>query len=285
MRDRTAIVIQARTGSSRLPGKVLAPLAGVSLLERVVERALAADTGADVIVATTVLAEDDDIRAICARRGFRCYSGHPTDLLARHVGAARTVRADVLVKIPSDCPLVDPRVIRRVLSFAEEHAHRYDFVSNLHPPTFPDGQDVEVIGMRHAEDALVEARAAHEREHTTPFFWERPERYRIGNVTWEGGFDASHRHRWTVDYPEDYALVAAVYDALGSTTSPPFGLEAVLEFLAAHPEVDALNAHLRGDSWRRRHERERSGASVEVLAERRSGPLGNRASAMVGSRT
>ena len=118
MNERTAIVIQARTGSSRLPGKVLAPLAGVSLLERVVERVLEADTGAEVVVATTILSEDEDIRAICKRRGFRCHSGHPTDLLARHVEAARSVGADVLVKIPSDCPLIDPAVVRRVIGCA-----------------------------------------------------------------------------------------------------------------------------------------------------------------------
>lgn len=251
MSERTAIVIQARTGSTRLPGKVLAPLAGASLLERVVERALAADAG-DVVVATTTLAEDEDVRRICEKRGFRCVSGPPTNLLERHVEAARTVGADFIAKVPSDCPLVDPEVIRRVIGFAHEHAARYDAVSNLHPPSYPDGQDVEVFSKDLAEVALREASAPHEREHTTPFFWDRPERFRLANVAWERGVDWSRRHRWTVDYPEDYALVAAVYDALHSGRKTPFGIEAILAFLEEDPDVDSLNAHHRGNTWRKR---------------------------------
>jgi len=254
MSAATAIVVQARTGSTRLPGKVLAPLAGASLLERVVERVLAANTGAEVVVATTVLPEDEDIRAICAQRGFRCYSGHPTDLLARHVAAAQSVNAEVLVKIPSDCPLIDPAVVDRVLTFFFQNQGRYDFVSNLHPPTFPDGNDVEVVPLHLAERAEREARAAHEREHTTPFFWEQPGRFRVGSVTWERGLDWSRRHRWTVDYCEDYALVSAVYDALWSERTPVFGLDEILAFLAQHPDVDSVNAHHRGRTWRRQRE-------------------------------
>ncbi|MBM4358911.1 MAG: NTP transferase domain-containing protein [Deltaproteobacteria bacterium] len=268
MSERAAIVIQARTGSSRLPGKALAPLAGASLLERVVERVLAAETNAEVIVATTRLAEDDDIRAVCKRRGFRCHSGNPTDLLARHVEAARTVGADVLVKIPSDCPLIDPAVVRRVLGFAHEHAQRYDFVSNLLPPTYPNGQDVEVVSMKLACEAMVQATAPHEREHTTPFFWERPGRFRLGNVAWERGIDASRRHRWTVDYPEDHALVAAIY-AVWSPSSPVFGIDAILDFLAQNPDIDAINAHQRGDGWRRRL-RERDASNSERSGAARS---------------
>lgn len=247
----TAIVVQARMGSSRLPGKIVAPLAGVTLLERVVERILAAGLRAEVVVATTTLADDDEVRLLCARRGLRCYSGHPTDLLDRHVGAAESVRADVLVKIPSDCPLIDPQVIRRVVAFAEHHRADYDYVSNLHPPSFPDGNDVEVVPVDLAARARREALEPHQREHTTPYFWERPGRYRVGNVAWERGLDFSHRHRWTVDYPEDYTLVAAVYEALAAGGAC-FGLDAILAFLEAHPEIDALNAHHRGDTWQRR---------------------------------
>ena len=243
------IVIQARTGSTRLPGKVLARLAGATLLERMVERVLAANVDAKVVVATSVLAEDDAIRQICKRRSFRCFSGDPYDLLARHVGAARSVGADVLVKIPSDCPLIDPAVVERVLGFASSNREHFDFVTNLLPPSFPDGQDVEVMATSLAERALVEARERFEREHTTPFFWLRPERFRLGNVSWREGRDLSARHRWTVDYPEDLTLVRCVYDALWSANQPAFGVESILDFLEDNPEVDELNARWRGTAW------------------------------------
>ncbi len=246
-----AIVVQARTGSTRLPGKVLLPLAGATLLERMVERVLAARADA-VVVATTAAPEDEPIRALCAGRGFRCVAGHPTDLLARHHQAALAAGADVVVKVPSDCPLVDPRVIDRVLRFWADHPGAYDFVSNLHPPSYPDGNDVEVMPLALLELALREADKPHEREHTTPFFWDRPERFRIGNVAWERGLDYAMSHRWTIDYPEDYDFVRAVYDALWSPERH-FALDDVLALLAARPEIAALNARYAGVNWYRHH--------------------------------
>lgn len=246
-------VVQARTGSTRLPGKVLMPVAGATLLERMVERVRSARTLDEVVVATTTAADDDAIATLCDRRGWRCHRGHPTDLLDRHVRAGREAHADVVVKIPSDCPLIDPRIIDRVVSFFEASPGRYDFVSNLHPATYPDGNDVEVAPIAALEIADREARRPHEREHTTPFLWDQPERFRIGNVTWETGLDYSMTHRLTIDYPEDYQLVCAVYDALFVPWRMPFSLQAILDFLDHHPEVFALNRRLAGVNWYRHH--------------------------------
>src|SRR5262245_2103056 len=124
-------VVQARTGSSRLPGKVLLPLKGKTLLERMLHRIGAATTLSDIIVATTRKSEDDPIRDICRRLQIQCYSGHPTDLLDRHYKAAVNCKADIVVKIPSDCPFIDPTIIDRVLRYYLENFHLYDFVSNL----------------------------------------------------------------------------------------------------------------------------------------------------------
>src|SRR6185369_7160580 len=165
-----------------------------------------------VVVATTVDAQDAPVRALCAALGVRCHSGHPTDLIERHLGAVTGLAADAVVKIPSDCPLVDPRIIDRVIGFWRDHAADYDFVSNLHPASYPDGNDVEVMPLPLLELAAREAQKPHEREHTTPFFWDQPERFRIGNVAWETGQDLSMSHRLTIDYPEDYALIARVYE-------------------------------------------------------------------------
>ena len=240
------VVVQARTGSTRLPGKVLLPLAGRTVLERQLERIQAAPAFFELVVATTTLPADDAIVALCRRAGVRWFRVHPTDLLDRHVRAARAAGADVVVKIPSDCPLIDPAAIARVLG-----AHGpEDYTSNLHPPTWPDGNDVEVMTRAALEQAWLEADRGHEREHTTPFLWSRPDRFRVGNVRWETGRDLSRSHRFTLDHVEDYHLVSAIHDALGPGIFP---LAAILELLEARPELLALNARFAGQTWMDAH--------------------------------
>jgi spore coat polysaccharide biosynthesis protein SpsF len=246
------IVVQARTGSTRLPGKVLLPVAGAPLLARMVERIRAARTPVDLVVATTILDCDRPVSELCADVHVACYRGHPTDLLDRHYRAARAFGARAVVKIPSDCPLVDPGVIDRVLGVYLEDPERYDFVSNLHPATYPDGNDVEVVSIEALATAHREATAPLAREHTTPFLWDQPGRFRIGNVAWETGRDLSMSHRFTVDYPDDYAFVDAVYRALYPRRGV-FSLGEILEFLDAHPEVYGLNARYAGVNWYRHH--------------------------------
>ncbi|HKA17026.1 MAG TPA: glycosyltransferase family protein [Blastocatellia bacterium] len=250
---KTLVVVQARTKSSRLPGKVLMPLAGAPLLTRLIERVTAAQSHFDLVVATTTSPDDDRIRDLCRTADVRCVSGHPTDLLERHYQAAISLGADAVVKIPSDCPLIDPAVVDRVLSFYSENPSRFDYVSNLHPPSYPDGNDVEVMSMAALERAWIEANRSFEREHTTPFLWDRPKQFRIGNVKWETGLDYSMSHRWTVDYVEDYAMVSAVYDELWSQSKPVFSINDILSFLADHPDVPALNKSYAGVNWYRHH--------------------------------
>jgi spore coat polysaccharide biosynthesis protein SpsF len=241
-------VVQARMGSTRLPGKVLLEVAGAPMLERMVERLLFARTLTEVVVGTTSDAIDDPLRALCARRGWPCVSGHPTDLIDRHLQAAPD--ADVVVKIPSDCPLIDPRIVDRVVGEFLAAPGAYDYLSNLHPASYPDGNDVEVMPRASLELAFHEARRPHEREHTTPFLWDDPARFRIGNVTFDR--DLAMSHRLTVDYPADYALVKALFAAL-HRPGQAFSLEEILDFLDEHPEVRALNRHLCGVNWYRHH--------------------------------
>jgi spore coat polysaccharide biosynthesis protein SpsF len=250
----TLIVLQARTGSTRLPGKVRLPLAGAPLLQRLVERVRAARTPFELVVATTVDPADDPLVDLCAGIGAPCFRGHPTDLLDRHYRAALAAgpAVDTVVKIPSDCPLIDPAVIDRVL-LAHAASGGDDFTSNLHPATYPDGNDVEVMTLEALAVAHREATRPLEREHTTPFLWERPARFRLGNVAWETGRDLSMSHRFTIDYPEDYAFLAAVYDALWTPARPVFGLADVLALLEARPDIFALNQRYAGVNWYRHH--------------------------------
>ncbi len=249
----TLVVVQARVGSSRLPGKVLLPVAGAPLLQRQIERLVCARRRFELVVATTTEADDDAIAALCARLGLSCFRGHPTDLLERHYQAARAAHADVVVKIPSDCPLIDPQVVEQVLDEHALHPGAYDYVSNLHPATWPDGNDVELLSMDALATAWREAERPFEREHTTPFVWERPERFRLGNVRWPTGADLSMSVRFTVDYPEDYRLVCAIYDALWRRDRPAFGVDAMLALLEQRPDLRALNARHAGINWYRHH--------------------------------
>lgn len=250
--NRVVVVVQARMGSTRLPGKVLAEVAGAPVLARMLERVTAACTASDVVVATTWATQDEPIRELCAAAGVRVVSGHPTDLLDRHFTVGLATGADAVVKIPSDCPLIDPAVIDRVIGHFLVDPGRWDFVSNLHPPSYPDGNDVEVMTMAALETAWREARRPLEREHTTPFLWDQPERFRIGNVAWETGHDLSASHRFTLDYGEDLAFIRAVYDALW-TPGPPFRLADILALLDDRPALRALNARHLGASWYRQH--------------------------------
>ena len=248
-----AVVVQARTGSTRLPGKVLLPLAGEPLLLRMLERVRASTTPFTIIVATTTAPEDDAVELLCRSHGITCYRGNPTDLLDRHYRAARVIGADTVVKIPSDCPLIDPAVIDRVLDVYAGRRPEVDFVSNLHPATYPDGNDVEVMAMEVLETAWREAGKAYEREHTTPFLWERPDRFRIANVEWETGLDYSMSHRWTIDYREDYEFINRVYGELWTPARPVFPIDEILALLEREPALAAINAKYTGVNWYREH--------------------------------
>lgn len=246
-------VIQARTASTRLPGKVLRPLTGAKpLLLHMVERVRAAKLVGTVVVATTSLPEDRVIVDLCHDANILCVTGHPTDLLDRHYQAGLAFNADVVVKIPSDCPLIDPAVIDRVLSAYLADPECYDYVSNLHPPTYPDGNDVEVMRMAALESAWKNATRGYEREHTTPFLWEQSARFRSGNVVWESGRDYSMTHRWTIDYEADYTFIRLVYEALYKI-KPLFGLPDILTLLEQHPFLTDINVHLAGVNWYRHH--------------------------------
>jgi len=249
---RVVTVVQARCGSSRLPGKVLAPVLGRPLLWRQLERMQAARLVGEVVVATTTSPRDDRIAALCSQWGVACFRGDEHDLLDRHVQCARAFGADLVVKIPSDCPLIDPAVIDEVLGAALSDPGGADYVSNLHPATWPDGNDVEVMPLAALETAWREADREFEREHTTPFLWERPDRFRLRNVAWRDGRDLAMSHRFTIDYAEDLAFVRAVYSELWPQ-DPLFGVDAILELLVRVPEIAALNARYAGVNWYRHH--------------------------------
>jgi spore coat polysaccharide biosynthesis protein SpsF len=245
-------VIQARMSSTRLPGKVMLPLAGKPLLVRMVERVKNAYLCGTVVVATTTNKEDDEIEKLCKTENILCFRGHPTDLLDRHYQAALYYDADVVLKVPSDCPLIDPQIIDNVISFYKANANKYDYVSNLHHASYPDGNDVELMTFTTLQRAWENATRQLEREHTTPYIWENPFLFRIGNILWETGKNYSKTHRWTIDYPEDYTFINAVYNELYNKTVH-FNLKDILNLVESKPEIFHLNSKYAGEYWYKNH--------------------------------
>jgi spore coat polysaccharide biosynthesis protein SpsF len=244
-------VVQARMSSSRLPQKVMLPILHKPLLSRMLERVKAAKLIGTLVVATSTDNDDDEIKDFCKVDGYNFFRGHLTDLLDRHYQLAIEYNAEAIVKIPSDCPLIDPEIIDKVISKFIESDH-FDFVSNLHPATYPDGNDVEIMSFAALECAWKEAKKDYEREHTTPFIWENPELFGIGNVEWETGLDYSTSHRWTIDFAEDYEFIRRVYEELYNKKNN-FGLNDILSLLKQKPEIAEINSIHYGKYWYQNH--------------------------------
>lgn len=244
-------VMQVRCSSSRLPKKVLLPLSSKPLFLRQAERIMASKLKGRLVVSTTVYKEDDEIERVCHEEGIYCYRGSSADLLDRHLQTAKLFNADVVVKIPSDCPLIDPAIIDKVIGYFLKHEGLFDYVSNLHPASYPDGNDVEVMTMEALSDAWKNATRNLEREHTTPYLWENPDKFSIGNVALDN-VDYSMSHRWTIDYPEDYEFIKTVYEEL-YPINPSFSMNDILHLLHRKPELIKINGHLAGVNWYRNH--------------------------------
>ncbi len=250
--EKVVIIVQARMSSSRLPGKVMLPLLGESLLARMVERLQMIRHKAIIVIATSTHGNDDIIEQESKSLNIPCFRGSLNNLLDRHYLAALNFDADVVLKIPSDCPLIDPQIIDEVLDFFFEHPYKYDYVSNLHPATWPDGNDVEIMTMTCLEKTWRLATRPFEQEHTTPYIWENSDEFNIGNVIMSNGMDYSMSHRFTIDYQEDYEFIKRVFEEL-YPGKPNFSCDDIMELLNEKPEVYAINADYAGVNWYRHH--------------------------------
>jgi spore coat polysaccharide biosynthesis protein SpsF len=233
--------------STRLPGKVLADIGGKPMLVRVVERAGRARSIDALVVATTTDASDEAVAAHCAERGITCFRGHPTDVLDRFYRAGSGARAEVVVRLTADCPVIDPLVIDEVVSAFLAAEPPVDFATNRLPweRTYPIGLDTEVCTFEALEIAWREARQPHEREHVMPYLYEVPGRFRILHV--KAPRDFGHL-RWTVDTAEDLQLIRKVYAAFGGRDD--FTWREVLDLFDREPSLAALNAGVRHKDYR-----------------------------------
>lgn len=224
-------------GSTRLPGKVLMAAAGKPILGHLLSRLSFSRKLQKVIVATSTEERDDAIEAFCRPLGVLVFRGSEKDVLDRYHGAAAAHGIDVIVRVTADCPLIDPTLIDEMVSFFEAHDGEYDVVTNRHPLTFPDGLDFDVIHRTALDEAWVRAREPLHREHVVPFFWETG--FRVFN--YEDPQRGFSRHRWTLDYPEDFELIRRILGAL-HREGRLFTRHEILAYLDQHPDLPALNA-------------------------------------------
>lgn len=248
---RIPAILQARMKSSRLPGKVLMPAIGRPILSLNVERLRRARTVDTVVIATSSDTEDDAIEAMGQAEGIPVFRGSEDDVLDRIHRCVAHYGWPVVAKFTADNPLIDPLVIDQVIAVYLQNPDAYDYVSNNHPPTWQDGQEVEVIRASALAEAWREGTQDFQREHVTPFIWDQPDRFRIANVAREDD-RWYHHYRWTLDYPEDYEFVKAVYEALYASR-PDFTTSDLMALLAERPDIHRLNANRQGYVWYDQH--------------------------------
>jgi spore coat polysaccharide biosynthesis protein SpsF (cytidylyltransferase family) len=231
----TACIVQARVASTRLPAKVLKDLAGEPVLGHVLRRCNAIP-GVDVVVCATVdNPECDPVESLARRYGALVHRGSETDVLQRYLGAARQVDATIVMRVTSDCPLIDPALCGEVLD--RRRAASADYAANNFTWSYPHGLDCEAFSRQALESAAAEATEAHDREHVTPWIRRNPA-YRRIDVQGPGGPEATWR--WTLDFPEDLDFLRALHRYLPPPPEMPAWRE-MAAVVAAHPELSAIN--------------------------------------------
>lgn len=236
-------IVQARMGSTRLPGKVLRTLVGKPMLWHIVQRLRAVPGLGNIVVATSTSQGDIPIQELCRGTGIPVFAGSEDDVLDRYYQAARQFGADPVLRITADCPLVDPGVVGRVLSMFAASACDYVGVATgagaifMKGGRFPDGLDAECFSFAALERAWREATARSDREHVTPYIWRNTTLFRTGSLLADKDYA---EYRWTVDTEDDFRLVRAVYEALYQE-GKPFGMQDVLTFMEQHQDLMDVN--------------------------------------------
>lgn len=231
-------IIQARMSSTRLPGKVLLPIAEKPMLWYVVERTREAHSIREVLVATSVDPSDDPIAAFCKQNRILFFRGSHDDVLDRYFKAARWIKADIVVRITADCPLIDAGLIDRGIElFTKGH---FDYLSNTVERTFPRGFDFEVFTFAALEKAFRNAKEIPEREHVTPYIYiTHPQQFKIKNFSQKVDKSA---YQITVDTPQDFKLLKILIEEY---RADELNYQQIISFLDAHPELVKINKEVK----------------------------------------
>ena len=231
---KTLCILQARMGSSRLPGKVLKPILGIPMLVHQINRLTAVDNIDKFIIATSTEKDDDAIEQLCNKINIACFRGDKNDVLDRFYQAAQVDMPKYIVRLTGDCPLIDAKIVSQVIDFHLQN--NVEYTSNCNPPTLPDGLDVEIFSFKALKIAWEQSKRPSEREHVTPFI-RNNDFFTCQNFYYHTDLS---QHRWTVDEEKDFEFVDEVYKHLYSQNIN-FALSEILALLAERPELLKIN--------------------------------------------
>ncbi len=247
-------IIQARFSSTRLPGKVLREINGRPMLSYMMERVDAAKNIDKVALATSIDSSDDPIEELCRKDNVLYYRGSLDDVLDRYYQTALRLKADTIVRLTGDCPLIDPKMIDDMVDVYKNS--NYDYVANTLPPkwTVPEGMDIEVFSFKNLKRAWSEAKKPSDREHVTFYFWNNPELFSVSRYNLKTDLSA---YRLTVDYPEDFEVIEAIFTAL-YPKKRIFTMEDIIEFLKDNPDIHRKNKDIESNQgWESAFEKDR----------------------------
>jgi len=237
---KTGIIVQARMGSTRLPGKIMINIAGKTVLEHLIERLKICKKINEIIIATTTLSNDSIVAKTAEENGVKFFRGSEEDVLSRYYFAAKENDLDVIARVTADCPLIDPFVIDELMSFYEKN--NYDFVTNVNTDvnkrTYPRGLDTEIFSMSVLEKAYCEAKETYQREHVTPYLYENCKNifFYINDINYS-------KYRWTLDTQDDLELITKVYSYLYKGKHD-FFLKKIIALFEERQELFKINEHV-----------------------------------------
>ena len=234
-------ILQSRMNPQILPHKAILSLGGKPLLITTVERVKACRLISMLAVSTTTETIDDQVYNLCKRSNIPVFRGSKENQINVDYKIALKYDADVILKISINEPLIDPAIITRMIKYYLENQNKYDYISNLHPATYPEGNEIEIISMRSLRKAWELAESTAEREDSTLFIQNNPGIFRLGNIRWESGYNYSKSHRWVLNYEEDYVFVKKIFDELYNENKY-FDIYEILSLLDKHPHLKYINS-------------------------------------------
>ena len=230
---KPVVIIQVRMGSTRLPGKVLKKLNGITVLESLLNQLNYSKLLNDKIIATTSNLEDDVIVNFCKSKEIKCFRGSQDDVLDRYYNCAKKFSINTILRITSDCPLMDPQVVDNVIDFYLKNS--YDYVNNFHKRTYPYGNDVEIFSLKVLEKVWEKATKPSEREHVTPYIYNNPDEFSLGWI--ENKENLSEFH-WTVDRKEDLIFVQKIFKKISKR---PILMKDIIDVIKDDPSLLEIN--------------------------------------------
>ena len=233
-------IIQARCGSTRLPGKIFMEINGKPLLWHVVNRLKYTELIDDIIVATTTDSKDDATEEWCNKNEIKCYRGSEDNVLNRFYMASVAFPCDVIVRVTADDPFKEPSIVDRIIKKLIDE--NLDIACNVFPPSFPEGLDCEVLKFNVLETMEKTTNDPYDREHVTPYIYNHPEKFKIGNLTSSRQLS---NYRWTIDNEEDYEMVNAIYEKRKNQQEEILLMEEILEILEENPEIASINSDVK----------------------------------------